>query len=225
MQPDPSDSPASAQAYAAPGEAHAFPALPSAKPGDEVPPNPRGYSAGPAFDLEAAIDRYQSPLLRYVTQLLGNQAATDEAEDIVQESFIRLHRQVTQHGQHSIKDLFVWLGRVAHNLAIDTGRRRTRHKNNKQQMNLHAQANPTPSQSASPDPLSGLADREACKLAMAELQNLPDNQRQAIQLRIFEGLTMQQIAELTDTTASNVCYRLSQGMATLSRAMKRQGVI
>ena len=61
---------------------------------EPAPPDPT--------DLMAVVTRYQSPLLRYVGHLLG-QMGHESAEDIVQETFIRLHRQVQNKGAHSIR--------------------------------------------------------------------------------------------------------------------------
>jgi RNA polymerase sigma-70 factor (ECF subfamily) len=184
----------------------------------------RGGGGDVSWDFEAAVERYQSPLLRYVNRVLGSGAGTDEAEDVVQESLFRLHQQVQRYGLGSIDDQFVWLGRVAYNLAIDTGRKRTRRRKANQEMTSEAEYNPAVTQTPVADPAGALAHRELCHRAMAEVKNLPPVQREAILLRVVEGLTMQQIADLTDTSASNVCYRLSQGLATLSRSLKRQGL-
>ncbi len=70
-----------------------------------------------ASDLMAVVAHYQSPLLRYVGQILGR--VDHEAEDIVQEAFVRLHRQVAGHGSGSVRHLTAWLFRVTHNLTID----------------------------------------------------------------------------------------------------------
>ncbi|MHC4286210.1 MAG: RNA polymerase sigma factor [Planctomycetota bacterium] len=51
-----------------------------------------------------------------------------EAEDVVQEAFVRLHRQVAGHGSGSVKHLTTWLFRVTHNLTIDMLRRRSKRR-------------------------------------------------------------------------------------------------
>lgn len=50
----------------------------------------------------------------------------DQREDVVQETFIRLHRQVSTHGWGSIKHPTTWLFQVAHNLTMDVLRQRRR---------------------------------------------------------------------------------------------------
>ncbi|HUU67996.1 MAG TPA: sigma factor, partial [Planctomycetota bacterium] len=64
-----------------------------------------------AFDFAAAVSEFETPLLRYVRQFFGNDA--ESAEEVVQEAFLRLHRQVEQHGAASIENMPSWLFRVA----------------------------------------------------------------------------------------------------------------
>ncbi len=77
------------------------------KPFSESRPRPGAPATGVRFDLDAIIDRFQAPLLRYAQQMLG--PGSGEAEEVVQDTFIRLHRQVMRHGPHSIDNLPGWL--------------------------------------------------------------------------------------------------------------------
>lgn len=174
-----------------------------------------------AFDFEAAVERYQTPLLRYAMTTLGRRLA--EAEDVVQETFLRLHRQVARQGCESIDDLAVWLYRVAHNVAMDFGRRRSVRDRTRQ----GAAEQQVAGDDGRPDhdadgraPLAGLIQNEALAAAMAEVDKLPEVLRQTIELKILHGMTMKQIAATMDTTASNVHYRLHQALSTLAQRLK-----
>ncbi|QNN22958.1 sigma-70 family RNA polymerase sigma factor [Planctomycetales bacterium ZRK34] len=183
------------------------------------------------FDFDAAVDRYQTPLLRYAMTTLGRRGA--EAEDVVQETFLRLYRQIAAKGPHSIDDMTVWLYRVAHNVAMDFGRRRSVRDRTKQgaaeeQAHGHDGRHDSDSGSGAGGadghaPLAGLIQNEALAAAMAEVDKLPDVLRQTIELKILHGMTMKQIAKTMDTTASNVHYRLHQALSTLSTRLKEHG--
>ena len=75
------------------------------------------------------------------------------------------------------------------------------------------------------DTLGDMERREACDRAMSELRTLPEHQRQAVMLKMLEGMTIRQIAEVTHTSIGNVGYRIAQGLAELSRRLKQAGVI
>ena len=50
-------------------------------------------------------------------------------------------------------------------------------------------------------------------------------QRQALLLKIIQGFTLREIAEITGTSPGNVAHRLSTGLAELARRLKAAGVI
>ena len=181
-----------------------------------------GASALDASDLMAVVAHYQSPLLRYVGQMLGG---TDhEAEDVVQEAFVRLHRQVAGHGSGSVKHLTTWLFRVAHNLTIDLLRRRSRRKRAPE-----TAGNPAVlSDEQAADELDALGEvlrQEARQVALRELAQLDGQQRQVVLLKVIQGMTLRQVAEVVGISVSMVNYRLNQGLTELSQRLRRTGVV
>jgi RNA polymerase sigma-70 factor (ECF subfamily) len=77
--------------------------------------------ARPAVDLAAIVDAYSTLLFRIANSVLRSRS---EAEDVVQDVFIRLleHR----HSLSTVRDMRVWLIRIAWNLALDRKRRKRR---------------------------------------------------------------------------------------------------
>jgi RNA polymerase sigma-70 factor (ECF subfamily) len=181
-----------------------------------------GAPALDAGDLMAVVAHYQSPLLRYVGRMLGS--VDHEAEDIVQETFVRLHRQVVGHGAASVKNLTAWLFRVANNLTIDMLRRRSRRKR-------VPETNVEPgvlSQEQAADELDALGEvlrQEARQVALRELAQLDDQQRQVILLKVIQGMTLRQVAGVIGISVSLVNYRLNQGLTELAQRLKKAGVV
>jgi RNA polymerase sigma-70 factor (ECF subfamily) len=175
-----------------------------------------------ASDLMAVVAHYQSPLLRYVGQILGR--IDHEAEDIVQETFVRLHRQITAHGSGSVKHLTTWLFRVTHNLTIDMLRQRT-----KSRRPPVTNADPSVlSEEQAADELDALGEvlrQEARQVALRELSRLDDQQRQVILLKVIQGMTLRQVARVIGISVSLVNYRLNQGLTELAQRLKKAGVV
>lgn len=175
-----------------------------------------------AGDLMAVVAHYQSPLLRYVGQMLGR--IDHEAEDIVQEAFVRLHRQVTGHGSGSVKHLTTWLFRVTHNLTIDVLRQRSRRKRVPE-----TTIDPVVlSEEQAADELDALGEvlrQEARQVALRELAQLDDQQRQVVLLRVIQEMTLRQVAEVVGISVSMVNYRLNQGLTELAQRLRRAGVV
>jgi len=175
-----------------------------------------------AGDLMAVVAHYQSPLLRYVGQMLGR--IDHEAEDIVQEAFVRLHRQVAGHGSGSVKHLTTWLFRVTHNLTIDVLRQRSRQKRV-----LETTIDPVVlSEEQAADELDALSEvlrQEARQVALRELAQLDDQQRQIVLLKVIQEMTLREVAEVVGISVSMVNYRLNQGLTELAQRLRRAGIV
>jgi len=173
-------------------------------------------------DLMAVVGRYQGPLLRYVGQML--ESLDHEAEDIVQETFVRLHRQVRRRGRGSIKNLTTWLFRVAHNLTIDLLRRRWGRKRSPRNR-IEADAVWAEQSRDEMDALGEVLRREARQAALKELARLEEGQRQVVLLKVIQGMTLRQAAEVLGISVSAVNYRLNQALTELAQRLRKAGVV
>ncbi|NOY79369.1 MAG: sigma-70 family RNA polymerase sigma factor [Kiritimatiellaeota bacterium] len=179
-------------------------------------------AAPPGFELAAVVDRFQTPLLRYVGQILGPDSG--EVEEVVEDTFLRFHRQVSRYGHASISNLASWLFRVSHNLARDAGRRRKRRK----KLQDDVMSDPTLQTTCTgraEAPGVELARREAYELAMAELRRLPDAEQNILLLKLIQGLTLREISEVTGIRLSTVHYRLNRGLQSLSGRLSELGLV
>lgn len=180
-----------------------------------------GAVPSPAVDdLMGVVREYQGPLLRYVGRMLGHQ--DHETEDIVQETFIRLHKQVKKRGADSIEHLSTWLFRVAHNRTLDVIRKRSRQKNTPKQSDQL----PTAEQIANDmDALGEMLRQESRQVALEALSQLPSEIRQVLLLKIIQGMSLRQVGEIVGVSLSTVNYRLNQGLTELAGKLKRAGVV
>jgi RNA polymerase sigma factor (sigma-70 family) len=175
-----------------------------------------------AGDLMAAVSYYQSPLLRYVTRMLGGAVSQGESEDIVQETFIRLHRQVSGHGSGSIEHLTTWLFRVAHNLVLDALRRRQRHDVSQAAMDPAAVVQ---EQAEEMDALGEIIRQEARQVVLRALNELDESYRQVVLLKVVQGMSLRQVADVVGVSVSTINYRLNQGLGLLAQRLRKAGVV
>jgi RNA polymerase sigma-70 factor (ECF subfamily) len=185
-------------------------------------------AAPEAGDLMAVVARYQGPLLRYVGRMLGS--ADDQREDVVQETFIRLHRYASAHGWDSIKHLTTWLFQVAHNLTVDALRQKVR-RQDAAHRDLESRASTDPAAAAQEptaeemDALGEAIRQEARQVVLRELAQLDDSYRQVVLLKIVQGMTLREVAEVVGVSLSTVNHRLNEGLGILARRLRKAGVI
>jgi len=174
------------------------------------------------MDLMAVVCRYQGSLLRYVGRMLGS--TDNEAEDVVQETFVRLHLQVTGKDSQSIRNLTTWLFKTAHNMTIDVIRLRTRRIKT---VKTTAESAPLEQEPAADylDALGEMVRQEAREVALRELGELDEQYRQVVLLKIIQGMTLRQVAEVVGISTSMANYRLNKGLAELARRLQKAGVV
>lgn len=198
------------------------------------PEPPRPAEVGEDSELTEfteIVARFETPLLRYAAHLLGGTPKETAAEDIVQDTFLRLIRYQRKPDVEPIRDLSIWLFRVAHNLIQDI--RRRLHKEERQRESAKSvnkspgvdEQAPGAHETDDIDGLTNLVRRAACERALHELNQLPSSQRQVILLKIIQDLNFPQISQVTGLTVGNVAYRLNQGLNELARRLKDAGVI
>ena len=178
-----------------------------------------------AFD--ALVDRYSARLYGYFYRLTG---ARHEAEDLLQELFVRLVRMIGQYEHGGRFD--GWLFRIATNLVRDRVRRARKCKRAAAAGDHRVGRNEV-------DPLAGVADRTAGEpgdlLERAEqldglqwaIGQLPPQEREVILLRYFSQLSFAEIAELMGTPLGTALARGHRGLARLRELMtdrESQGV-
>ncbi len=158
----------------------------------------------------------QGPLLRYVVQLLW----PDEAgsQDVVQNTFLRYHKHLQNANGKTLDNPKAWLFRVAHNASMDVLRRRQRHREIREQIKHDPAVTKTNTQSE----VQQLETRELYDLALQELNQLPDEQKQVLLLKHIQGLTLREISEITGLNIGTVNYRLTQGLKALAGRIGEQ---
>lgn len=151
------------------------------------------------------VDRLGPKLMAFALRMTGGDRA--EAEEIVQEAFLRLWRKAPDWDPGGAARLSTWLGRVAANLAVDRHRRRARSAPLEEGAEI---ADPSPGVEAA----LIAADRRAA--LRAALDALPDRQRQAVVLRHVEGYSNPDIAATMGTGVEAVESLVARGKRRLA---------
>ncbi len=158
--------------------------------------------ARPAVDLAALVETYSTLLFRIAYSVLRNRT---EAEDVVQDVFIR----VLEHrlSLSTVRDMRVWLVRIAWNLALDRKRRKR-----PEQLDENF-AKSLASATISAD--AAMEEAQRYQSALQEVERLPKAERHVLLLSALEELSTAEIAGVLGRSESAVRALLSRARARL----------
>ena len=152
--------------------------------------------------VERALAEFESPLIGYAVTILHD---LERARDVVQDTFIRLCQQEPNKIRESLK---TWLFTVCRNRAFDVLRKDKRIQP-LDEVRWKRVAGPdlAPDQQAAHD--------ERIAQVMQSLERLSANQREVILLKFQQGLSYQEIVEVTGLTSGNVGFLIHTGLKRL----------
>jgi RNA polymerase sigma-70 factor, ECF subfamily len=170
---------------------------------------------GDADSFNELILRWERPIYALAYRTIGRE---EDARDVCQETFLRAFRALPGfRGQAKFSS---WLYRIALNLCRDWIRRERRAPvvqppEDVDLMELAAAAEP----SESIEDL--VARKDLSRIVEHAMAMLPEEQRTAIVLKEYHGLTFQEIADLVGCPLSTVKTRLYQGLSVLRRELAK----
>jgi len=153
--------------------------------------------------LGLLYDQWIQPVYSLVVQLLRD---ADEAEDVVEETFWQAWQRAASYDV-SRGTVRTWLLTIARSRALDRLRVRNRRRDE----------TPVTADVAidERDPLLDLEGRERRDLVLSALNELPPDQRRALELAYFRGLTQSEIAETLGEPLGTIKTRMRLGMMKL----------
>ena len=170
----------------------------------------RRLAAGDREAVAELYDRYAARVLGLAYRIVRN---SSDAEDVVQEVFSQAWRKASSY-QPARGTVVGWLLMMARTRAIDRLRARQSRRDAEAEPDLEA----IPSEAAS---LSDqiIANQQAAGIRAA-MEALPPDQRTALDLAYFEGLTQTEIAERLRIPLGTVKTRIRSALASLRRSVR-----
>ena len=172
---------------------------------------------GDVDSFNQLILRWERPIYALAYRVIGRE---EDARDVCQDTFLRAFRALP--GFKGEAKFSSWIYRIALNLCRDWIRRQRRTP--VVQMPEDAEV---VERMAVRDPVESIEDlvaRKELSAVVAEaMAVLPEEQRTAIILKEYHGMTFQEIAELQGCPLSTVKTRVYQGLTVLRRNLEKQG--
>ena len=165
-----------------------------------------------AYDI--LVRRYKDQLLNFVFRFVGNRT---DAEDIVQETFLRVYRN--KHMYKEIAKFSTWVYTIAGNLAKTELRRRKRHKifsvsnfvNDERDFDI-------PDREHSPE--KKVDSRIQENIIQKAIEKLPIKFKEVIVLRDIQGFAYEEISQILSIPLGTVKSRVNRGRLKLQEDLK-----
>lgn len=178
------------------------------------------YLSGDGSAISNLIERHKKRVTEYIRMMVKDR---DTADDIFQETFIKVVRFIDE-GRYTDNGKFLsWVLRIAHNQVIDYFRQ------NKQQ-------NKVTESDAGFDILGSLRfsnDTVEDRLVSSQIENdvrklieyLPEEQKQVVMMRYYDNLSFKEIAEMTKVSINTALGRMRYALINLRKMIKENQLI
>jgi RNA polymerase sigma-70 factor (ECF subfamily) len=172
---------------------------------------------GDAESFNQLILRWERPIYALAYRVIGRE---EDARDVCQETFLRAFRALPGFkGQAKFSS---WLYRIALNLCRDWIRRQRRAPVS--QMPEDVDPGEFAAERGPVESIEELVSRRELSAIVEEVMaRLPEEQRTAIILKEYHGMTFQEIADMQGCPLSTVKTRLYQGLLVVRRQLEKHG--
>ncbi len=150
------------------------------------------------------VEKYKSPIYNLAYRMTGN---LGDAEDLTQETFIRAYQYLWRYDTR--KKLFSWLYTIAFNLIKNHYKKNKKH-NISEELSAHSLAD----NSTSPE--AKFIETQEISLGLLRLEY---ELRALLIMKYQQGLSFEEIAEITGKSLSAVKMRIYRGLGKLKELM------
>lgn len=177
------------------------------------------FIEGDQNSLEILVHRHKSRVYSYILLIVKNQ---ELAEDIFQETFIKVIRSL-KRGKYVENGKFVsWVLRISHNLIIDHFRKE---KLQGTVSNDSLDVDIFNSQKFSDFTIEDeMVNNQILSEVKELVKELPEDQQQVIYMRHYMGLSFKEIAEQTDVSINTALGRMRYALINLRKLIKQKNL-
>ena len=177
--------------------------------------------SGDRAAFRALFDKYHG---RVFAVALGVVKNPQDAHDVVQEAFVRVHRHLG--GFQGASSFYTWLYRITMNLSIDHHRRKKSALHvdyddalRREESEVEDAGNMVSAYAAGGDPHKTQSRKELAARMQAALATLPAYHQQVIVLREVEGLSYEEIAKIMKVPKGTIMSRLFHARRKMQAAL------
>ena len=171
--------------------------------------------AGDSDAYRVLVERHSRALFRLAFRMTGNES---DAEDVVQESFLRAYRQLAKFDDRA--SFGTWIYRIASNCSLDLVRSRKR-RSEHLAPNDPEMDDPTLNLPAlDPTPERAVLSTEVRERVTEAMGDLSPTERTAFVLRHFEGMCIEDVSRVLECQPGAAKHSVFRAVQKLRRALE-----
>lgn len=177
------------------------------------------YLSGSEPALEMLINRHQARIFNFINSKVNDR---DTAEDIFQDTFIKVIRTL-KGGQYNEEGKFLpWVMRIAHNLVIDFFRKNNRMPKvkNTEEFDIFQFISDN-----SPNVEHSLVQEQVVKDLQKLVQELPEDQKEVLIMRLYRDMSFKEIAENTNVSINTALGRMRYAIINLRKLIDENQIV
>ena len=176
------------------------------------------YILGEEIALSVLINRHQARLYGFIFSKIQDRDAT---EDVFQDTFIKVIRTLKRGNYNEQGKFLPWVMRIAHNLVIDYFRKNNRmpkFKNNGDFDIFSVLSD------ESPNAESKIVENQIADQVRILLEELPEDQKAVIKMRIYQDMSFKEISENTGVSINTALGRMRYGLINLRKMIDKHNI-
>ena len=177
------------------------------------------YLNGSERSLEILINRHQLQIFNFINSKVNDR---DKSEDIFQDTFIKVIKTL-KNGSYNEEGKFLpWVMRIAHNLVIDYFRKSNRIPiiENKEEFDIFQFLSDT-----TPNAESALVEEQVLKDIQNLIEELPEDQKEVLIMRLYRDMSFKEIAENTNVSINTALGRMRYAIINLRKMINDYQII
>lgn len=177
------------------------------------------YVAGDESALSTLIDRHQSKIYGFIYSKISDRDITD---DIFQDTFIKVIKTLKSNAYNEEGKFLPWVMRIAHNLIIDHFRRNKKMPMFRETEEFSIFSIMTDnSMTIENQMITDQVEKDLRKI----IEELPQDQKEVLMMRIYQDLSFKEISELTGVSINTALGRMRYALMNLRKVIEKHQII
>lgn len=179
----------------------------------------KNYMSGDENALSILINRHQTKIYGFIYSKISDR---DISDDIFQDTFIKVIKTLKSNSYNEEGKFLPWVMRIAHNLIIDHFRRNKKMPMFRETEEFSIFSLMTDkSLTIENQMISDQVEKDLRKI----IEELPEDQKEVLVMRIYQDLSFKEISELTGVSINTALGRMRYALMNMRKVIEKHQII